>query len=119
MTDLIMDVNFDLSIVDGGINIFEDITLLTAQKVKINLQNYRGEWFRDVNTGVPYLQQILGLRNSKELADTILKTTIVATDNIDSILTYSSTVNQERQLIVTFSASMVTGGTIENLTVEI
>jgi hypothetical protein len=119
MTDIIMDDGFDLGIVDGDIYLFEDISLLTVQKVTINLQNYRGEWFRDVNTGVPYLQQILGVRNSKELADTIIKTTIVETDNIDTILTYSSTVNKERQLIVTFSALMVTGGTIENITVEI
>lgn len=119
MTDIELTQEHDLLIVNRDIVLFTTLPELTAQKLKIRLLNYRGEWFRDINTGVPYLQQIMGVRGTKALADTILKTVIAETENVGSILSYSSVINQQRHLIVTFSASLVSGGKIENLTVEI
>lgn len=120
MNDIILDTTtHDLVITNNDISLFEDLEHLTAQKVKINLLNYRGEWFRDINIGVSYLQSILGIRNSKATADTVLKTVILDTDNISNITSYSSVVNSDRKLIVTFSATMNSGGTIEDISVEV
>ena len=66
MTDIILTTEHDLLIESGDIFLFTELDKLTVQKVKIRLLNYRGEWFRDVNTGVPYLQQILGRRDTKD-----------------------------------------------------
>lgn len=119
MTDLILTQEHDLEIIDGDIKLFETVELATVQKLKIRLLSYRGEWFRDISTGVPYLQAILGKRNTKLTADTVLKNEIINTPNIASITSYSSSINSERKLSITFSAIMTSGGSIENISLEI
>ena len=119
MTDIILDLNHDLSILNKDIRLFKDIGLNTAQRVKINLLNFLGEWFRDVDTGVPYLQTILGRRNSLESADVELKATIINTENISTITQYSSSIGNDRKLTVIFSATLESGGTINNISVEV
>lgn len=120
MTDIILNTTtHDIQITDKDISLFESIEDLTAQKLKIILLSYRGEWFRDISTGIPYLQTILGKRNTKTTADTTIKNAIITTDNISSITNYTSSVNTSRKLEVSFSAIMTSGGsvTINNLEV--
>lgn len=120
MTDIILEsASHDLEIVNGDIKIFDTAELATVQKLKIRLLSYRGEWFRDISTGVPYLQAILGKRNTKLTADTVIKNEIITTDNIASITSYTSSINSERKLSITFSAIMTSGGSIENISLEI
>lgn len=119
MNDIILTSEHDLFIENGDISLFLSLEELTAQKVKISLLNFRGEWFRDVNTGVPYLQSILGRKNTKDATDVILKNAILNTDNISVITGYTSSINSERKLEVVFSATMTSGGSIENITIEV
>lgn len=120
MTDIILgSSSHDIEIINGDMSLFETAELATAQKLKIRLLSYRGEWFRDISTGVPYLQSILGKRDTKLTADTVLKNEIINTPNIASITNYSSSVNSDRKLSITFSAIMTSGGSIENISLEI
>lgn len=120
MNDIQLDtVSYDILVEGKDLVLFSTQEDLTVQVLKIRLQNFRGEWFRDIGTGVPYLQTILGVRDSKEAADAAIRTTILETDNIALITGYSSTVSKDRKLIVTFTATLTSGGTIEDITVEI
>lgn len=120
MTDIKLDTTtHDLVITNNDIQLFEKIENLTVQKVKINLLNNRGEWFRNINVGVPYTQTILGKKGTKTVADSLLKNTIINTDGIQSITNYSSTINSDRTLKVIFSAVTDTGQIINDITVEI
>ncbi len=119
-TDIKLDTaTHDLLIVGGELFLFQGIKEATVQKLKINLLTYRGEWFRDISIGVPYLQDIFGKKNTQSIADTVIKNTIINTDNIASIFEYSSSITDDRKLTITFSAVMKSGGsvTIENLEV--
>tara|TARA_R110002153_G_scaffold53726_4_gene149576 strand:+ start:3569 stop:3931 length:363 start_codon:yes stop_codon:yes gene_type:complete len=118
-TDIKLDNTHDLVISGQDIVLFENLEEITVQRVKINLLNRRGEWFPDVNTGVPYLKSILGRRGTKDFADTVIKNTINATDNISMITSYQSTIDNERKLQVTFSAIMDSGGDIVNIVLEV
>lgn len=119
-TDIKLDkVTYDLEITNRDINLFDTIEDLTVQQVKINLLNFRGEWFRDVTVGIPYLQEILGRRGSKGAADTLIKNTILGTDNITSITSYNSSITTERGLQVVFSATTNSGEILQNILVEV
>lgn len=119
MTDIQLNSTHDLVITNSDISLCLTKEELTIQKVKINLLNYRGEWFRDINLGVPYLQRILGRKGTKDIADISLKNTILETENISSILSYQSSIDTNRNIKVIFSASMESGGSIDNILVEI
>lgn len=119
-TDIVLDSStHDIKIVNRDIQLFTTIEDLTVQKVKINLLNFRGEWFRDITTGIPYLQEIFGVRNSKDVADTLIKNAILDTDSITSITSYSSSINSERKLSVLFSAVTNSGAILDNISVEV
>lgn len=119
-TDIVLESStHDIRITNKDIQLFTTIEDLTVQKVKINLLNFRGEWFRDITTGIPYLQEILGVRNNKDVADTLIKNAILNTDNITSIISYSSSINEDRKLLVLFSAMTNSGTIIDNISVEV
>lgn len=119
-TDIILDTTtHDIVISNKDINLFDKVENLTVQRVKINLLNLRGEWFRDITTGLPYLQEITGKRNTKDVADTLIKNMILSTIGVQSILSYSSSINSIRKLQVVFSAVTESGETLTDITVEV
>lgn len=115
MADIKLNPSHDLFIEGKDISMFETIENGTVQAVKIRLQNYQGNWFLDLNNGIPYYQEIFGYSDTKDLADTYIKTAIKNTDNITSITSYSSVLNGTT-LKVTFSAKTLVGADLTNVT---
>ena len=115
MTDFLLDNNHDIVFNDQ--QYVSEVTGAEklAQTLKISLLLYRGEWFRDINKGVPYFQEILGLSNTKTVADLRIKQTIQNTNGVTSILEYTSTLNNSQEFDVTFKAASIYGEV--NLTV--
>lgn len=108
----------DLVISNNGLTLFETEEDATVQLLKIRLLVFKGEWFRDIAYGVPYIQEIFG-KNTKAAADANLKSTILATENVQSLLSYESVVTAERVLQVRFSIKVGSGKIINNILVEI
>ena len=120
MNDLVLDTTtHDLLIVNKDLSLFSLEQNLTVQKVKVNLLVYKGEWFRDVDYGVPYLQDILGKRNTKSAADIAIKSTITNTSGIQNITSYTSVVTVDRKLQVLFSAVTISGEILTDISVEV
>lgn len=96
MTDIILDRNNDITFTGDDLSFFQvekDIInpLLVAQRLEIKLRSLRGEWFRDINYGIPYLPDILSRNNQRSLADTYIKQVIEKDPDIKSIKTYRGT----------------------------
>ena len=119
-TDIKLNLLHDLDLSTGDLQLFTQIEDLTVQMVKIRLQTFKGEWFRDIDIGVPYLQEIFGKRGTAPAADANIKNTILATDNIQSITSYSSSVNPlTRTFSVGFSAVTDNGEILSDIELEI
>jgi hypothetical protein len=61
--DLKLTVNNDLDVEDGDL-VFISGTEAIAQHLLIRLRTFKGEWFRDLNIGMPYL-----IRSGSEILD--------------------------------------------------
>lgn len=72
----------------------------TAQCVKTRLQLLRGEWFLDTSAGVPYLQDICVKPANLPLAESIIKRTILETEGVAEIVSFSLTLDDRRKLQV-------------------
>lgn len=118
MADITLTSSHDLLVEGKDIKLFETIEDGTVQAVKIRLQNYQGNWFLDLNNGIPYYQEIFGRNDTKDLADTYIKTAIKNTDNITSITNYTS-VLEGTTLKVVFSAKTLVGADLSNVTLEV
>jgi predicted phosphodiesterase len=111
MTDIVLTEQHDLLIVDGDITLHSTEEDLTRQELKINLQNHKGNWFVDITEGIPYLENILGIRGGQDIADVLIKQAIKDTDNISNITSYTSSF-EAREYRVLFSADLESGGSI-------
>lgn len=125
MADLLLDVNGDLSISNGDLQITPDIQNLVKQSLIITLKTFRGEWKYNINYGVPYVSnennpiQILG-KVKKNIFDLHIKEAIVSVPGIISLDSYTSDIDFPRQRItVNFKATTSFGSIEDSLQLEI
>lgn len=105
-----LDSNNDLIIQSGQLRLVEDGSE-TVQHVRTRLQFYLEEWFLDLQSGTPYFQQIFTKPVNLANIESILKSRILNTANVEKLTEFA--MNYEggstRKLIVTFSAETVFG----------
>lgn len=84
-----LDSNGDYTFGQQGANFYKDSPEAVAQAIKTNLGLIQGEWFLDTTIGTPYQARILGMGRLATY-DQAIKETILNTQGVKSILTYSS-----------------------------
>lgn len=119
MSDILFDQELnDIAIEDGDLVYINLKELLARQVVAITLRTFRGEWFSNINFGVPYLEndnnkvQLLGSKD-KGLLDGYLKAAILENEEILSIISFTSSVNQASGKYTVSGTLEIEGGEIE------
>lgn len=119
MSDILFDQELnDIAIEDGDLVYINLKELEAQQAVSITLRVFRGEWFANVNFGVPYLSndnnetQLLGQKD-KGLLDGYLRAAILSNDEILSIISFSSSINQASGMYTVSATLQIEGGEIE------
>lgn len=125
MTDLMLNSNGDLSIVDGDLVLIPTVQQLVRQQVEITLRTFRGEWAYNTEFGVPYVEneenriEILG-KTPKAIFDIYMREGILSVEGVTSIDEYSSSRDFPSQVMtVQFRASTSSGPITESIAVEI
>ena len=116
MSDILLDTLTNDLIVEGGqITLIDNREELARQRLLITLRTFRGEWFKNINFGVPYIENdnnkiaLLG-KSSKRLLDIELQRQILDIEDIESIEDYTSVLDTtSREIVVTFSAVTKSG----------
>lgn len=86
----------------------QPFTQTVAQRLKIRLLTFRGEWFLDTEYGPPYWQRILGMKPTKSALDQIFQQEVLAENGVKEITSFTSTF-QNRQYSASFKVRVVTG----------
>lgn len=99
MTDLLLDdTTWDLIIEDGDLVLIDKEEFEVKQAVCMTLKAYRGEWFRDITFGVPWIENennnisILG-KTPKDIFDSFVREAILSVDLVKSIISYKSSID--------------------------
>lgn len=74
----------------GPAEFYVDVPQAPAQAVLTRLRLLTGEWFLNVNEGTPYATDVLGY-NTQATRDPAIRTRIVQTQGVKTLLSYSST----------------------------
>ena len=100
-----LDSNNDLIIEKGQLKLVED-GAETVQHVRTRLLFYTEEWFLDLLSGTPYFQQIFTKPVNLANIESILKTRILNTPEVEKLIDFTLNYegNSERKLTVSFSA---------------
>lgn len=56
------------------------------QAIQIKLNNFQGEWFADLNNGIPYFQRILGKRFNEADIINIFRGALLSVDGVLKVL---------------------------------
>lgn len=95
-SDLVIQ-NYDLQIVDGSEQI--------KQNLAIRLRFFLGEWYLNIDEGIPYYQDILIKSPNRTRVESIFKETIINTLGVSQILSFESDFNAiQRKYSVKFQA---------------
>lgn len=81
----------DLIFVNGGCPVTVAQQDIVAQRLKITLQTFLGEWFLDTDLGIPYFQQILTKVRNKSTVDAIFQKAILSDPGVLEMVSYEST----------------------------
>lgn len=71
--------------------------LAVGQHARQRLQTFAGEWFLDKTAGVPWLTQILGQGYDPALAEAVVKASLLGTDGVTEITSFSVTFGKDRR----------------------
>jgi len=80
---------------DGDIVITSDIQFSSGvqairQGIAIRMQNFMGEWFLDLDNGIPYFSRILGKRYNEQELLSIMRVPLLATPGVTGIVSLTS-----------------------------
>lgn len=98
--------NFTLSFL-GGID-------ATIQRIANKFALWRGDWFLNVDAGVPWIQEILGEKPQEQVVFTIIRNVIVSDPEIEELLSLNINFDRTlRELQIDFRARHFNGEIIE------
>jgi len=98
MSDIQLDDDWDILIEDGDLVFISQRQFEAKQAVVMTLKAFRGEWFKDITYGVPWMQNenndiaILG-KTHKTVFDSYVRGAILSNEEITSIISYESILN--------------------------
>lgn len=91
---------------NGATLAFLDGAERVAQSVGIRLRTWRGEWFLDVEHGVPYIDEVMGKNRSNAVIASILRAEILDVHSVRRIDSFSVEISAaSRTANVSFSAT--------------
>ena len=104
--DIAMDVNTNDIILDNSDCLMIDNAERVAQQILITLRFWYGEWFLNVNEGVPYLEYILIKKPNMAHIRQILTEQIQSVEGVQSVTDMTLEFDQRaRTLLVEYSAT--------------
>lgn len=96
----------------------QPLTQTVAQRLKIRLLTFKGEWFVNTIYGIPYYQELLGKKPSKSRVDRIFQQEILAEQGVREITYFNSTFDK-RQYSLEFRVKVSTGDVTEVININL
>lgn len=107
--DIALDDDGDLSVSGGDLQLVSGADAI-VQAVRIRLQFFRGEWFLDVDAGVPYFQDVLVKNPDPNVLQAVFRAAILETPGISELTALSIDFDRtNRRLSVSYRADTDVG----------
>lgn len=110
MSDLKLNTStWDLQITNGDLVLIEDKEAL-SQYLRQRLQTFLGEWFLNVEEGIPYFQEVMSKGTGLEAISSIFKKAILETAGVQGLESFEIDFDPvNRTLELEFAAQSVAG----------
>lgn len=106
-----LDSKGDYRFGHGNQDFLVDSPAAVAQAIKTRLRLFQGEWFLNLEAGVPWLSKVVGY-STRPFYDAVIRGAILGTQDVVEILSYSSELDTTtRGLLVHVTVSTSFGPT--------
>lgn len=86
----------DLEFVNGGCPTTKGRTDNVEQRLYIKLRTFKGEWYLNEEYGVPWMEEVLGIKVRKSTVDMIIQKAILEETGVERITHFSSTMSDSK-----------------------
>ena len=73
-----------------------------AQRIRIRLNTFQGEWFMDNTLGIDWFNRVMGKNRSKMAVDALIQEAILEEPDALQIIAYSSSISSDRRFGCSF-----------------
>jgi len=81
-----------------------------VQHVRTRLLTYLGEWFLDINAGLPYFQNIFTKPVNLTLTESVIKNEILQTPDVNKLVSFEFTFDRTKRILeIEFEAETTFG----------
>ena len=106
------DRKTDLVFVNGDCPVTNGLNDAVAQELTLRLRTFRGEWFRDITFGTPWMDRVLGKKVDKSVVDIVIQEQIRKNPKVLQITHFESDFDsQRREYSCLFKVKSVEGET--------
>lgn len=116
---LINSTTGDLVFKNGATPVTQLQADVVAQRLRIALYTFYGEWFLDDTLGVPYMQQVFTKVRKKSTIDLIFQGIITADEGVIELVTFISEIDTTRGYTMSFSVRVADNSTSLPITLSI
>lgn len=110
-----LTADHELELANGSFVFLEDGPTATAQEAKTRLLFFRGEWFRDVREGVPYLQELFAKGVTTDKIRSTVRQTLLSVPSVADVPRVDVTFDRAaRQARVDWEARTLDGATVRS-----
>jgi hypothetical protein len=94
----------------GGFRFTGDRLEYLAQKVRTAISLFLGEWYLDINLGVPYIPVFGNKQDHRPLIESVMQERIIKVEGVKRITSFTSAFDpKERTLRISFTAETDAG----------
>jgi hypothetical protein len=83
-----------------------------AQAIQTKLKLFKGDYWEDLNDGLPFFQSMAG-SSDKSAIDLIIQSRVSEVPNVTGITSFSSSIDANRRYAATMTVSTAFGMTVE------
>ena len=99
--DIKLDEDGDIYLVNGDAQTTSIGAEDLAQRLRIRLNTFQGEWFMDNTLGIDWWNRVMGKNRSKMAVDALIQDAILKEPDALQIVSYTSSISTDRvQLLI-------------------
>ncbi len=100
--DIKLDEDGDISLVSGDTQTTSIGAEDLAQRLRIRLNTFQGEWFMDNTLGIDWWNRVMGKNRSKMAVDALIQDSILKEPDALQIVSYTSSISADRKFSCSF-----------------
>lgn len=100
--DIKLDEDGDISLVNGDAQTTSVGAEDLAQRLRIRLNTFQGEWFMDNTLGIDWWNRVMGKNRSKMAVDALIQDAILKEPDALQIVSYTSSISTDRKFGCSF-----------------